>query len=87
MDTTSLMDKSERHCHYHLRNVPPFRSQEGKDLNHAAWMLHNLPKEEVKRARWIGYIQCLLVMHNVVDLQTVRDATRPAPTEGDGRVF
>lgn len=60
-----------------LKPFNPVRDENGKTLHHAAWMMDNLPEEQDKRDRWVGYAQCLLVMHGVVSLDQMRDATRP----------
>lgn len=52
------------------------RDPEGKTLEHAHWMMLNLPMSTDQRNRWIGYAQGLLVFHGVIGLTDLRDLTR-----------
>lgn len=50
--------------------------------NHLLWMLSELQDDsnqmsETKRHRWLGYIQGVMVMKNLINVENERNATRP----------
>lgn len=70
-------DLSETVTRSLLEDIEPERSDDGTSLAHAAWMMDNLPDDPIKRSRWVGYAQALLVIHEAISLIDLRDATRP----------
>ena len=60
---------------------PPLGDPEGKSPGHAAHMLSQIYWGKVvgnKAHRWLGWAQCLLVMHGLTTLEQMKQANREA---------
>lgn len=57
-----------------------FRMSDGKLLEHGRWMCQKAQgfDSSVRANRWLGFIQCILLVYNIVGLGDLRDDTRPA---------
>lgn len=57
------------------RGVVEQRDPEGKTLGHALWMAHEISDykmDDRKTQRWLGYLQCLVIMLDVTTLDAER---------------
>lgn len=72
---TDLLKNTLRHVLIG-RWIPIERDPRGISINHARWMLENLPEENDKAGRWLGYAQALMVVHGIMSLEEMRDVTR-----------
>lgn len=56
-----------------------FRMSDGKLLEHGRWMCQKAKEfdSSVRANRWLGFIQCILLVYNIVGLGDLRDDTRP----------
>ena len=80
-----LLDKYKKDC---ISLLPPnsvlsIEQKPGDETNpiHLIWMLQqikdNTEMSQTKRHRWLGYIQCVLVMKGVFSVEEEREYTRP----------
>jgi len=80
-----LLDKYEKDC---ISLLPPnsvlsIEQKQGDETNpvHLIWMLQqikdNSEMSQTKRHRWLGYIQGVLVMKGVFNVEEEREYTRP----------
>lgn len=56
-----------------------FRMGDGKLLEHGRWMCQKAKEfdSSVRANRWLGFIQCILLVYSIVGLGDLRDDTRP----------
>lgn len=54
-----------------------------EQLEHAYWMCDTIQKFENrhysldKKSRWLGFVQCVLIMHGLTGIEAERNITRP----------
>lgn len=54
-----------------------------EQLSHAYWMCDECLKHTTshwsidKKSRWLGFVQCVLIMHGITTLEAERNITRP----------
>lgn len=52
-------------------------------LEHALWMCNEILNPRTshysidKKSRWLGFVQCILIMNNITTIKAERDITRP----------
>ena len=66
-----------------IATVSPVKDKSGLSIEHAAWMLDNLPNDIDKKSRWIGYAQALLVFNDKETLENLRETTRSVIEEAN----
>ena len=56
-----------------------FKMSDGKLLEHGRWMCQKAKEFDspVRANRWLGFIQCILLVYRIVGLGDLRDDTRP----------
>lgn len=72
-----------------INALPPGkRDPEGRSLEHAVWMLLEIYWRKIdgnKAQRWLGYAQALLVMHDRVTLDQMKEANLEAVNGEESR--
>ena len=60
----------------HINDIEPERSEHGRGIAHAGWMLMQILDNEVsgdKAQRWLGYAQGIIVENYYADLEQMRE--------------